>query len=142
MCSISARTRGLRFHGSWAGANPTDRATSARPYCSRRVAAEADDGGVVAICAIADERPMKAMLTGPVTILNWSFVRDDIPRTGPAGQIALAIPTRLATSRPPRRDHPDRRAAMGKACRCGKRNGRPISTGGRCFPHLLVPGAR
>jgi 5-methyltetrahydropteroyltriglutamate--homocysteine methyltransferase len=26
------------------------------------------------------ERPMKGMLTGPVTILNWSFVRDDQPR--------------------------------------------------------------
>ncbi|MGM4892185.1 5-methyltetrahydropteroyltriglutamate--homocysteine S-methyltransferase [Tardiphaga sp. 839_C3_N1_4] len=37
------------------------------------------------------ERPMKAMLTGPVTILNWSFVRDDIPREVACRQIALAI---------------------------------------------------
>jgi 5-methyltetrahydropteroyltriglutamate--homocysteine methyltransferase len=37
------------------------------------------------------ERPMKAMLTGPVTILNWSFVRDDIPRSAACRQIALAI---------------------------------------------------
>jgi 5-methyltetrahydropteroyltriglutamate--homocysteine methyltransferase len=36
-------------------------------------------------------RPMKAMLTGPVTILNWSFVRDDIPRSEACRQIALAI---------------------------------------------------
>jgi 5-methyltetrahydropteroyltriglutamate--homocysteine methyltransferase len=36
-------------------------------------------------------KPMKAMLTGPVTILNWSFVRDDIPRQEAARQIALAI---------------------------------------------------
>ena len=28
------------------------------------------------------ERPMKGMLTGPVTILQWSFVRDDQPRVG------------------------------------------------------------
>ena len=35
--------------------------------------------------------PMKAMLTGPVTILNWSFVRDDIPRSEACRQIALAI---------------------------------------------------
>ena len=35
--------------------------------------------------------PMKAMLTGPVTILNWSFVRDDIPRSAACRQIALAI---------------------------------------------------
>jgi 5-methyltetrahydropteroyltriglutamate--homocysteine methyltransferase len=37
------------------------------------------------------QRPMKAMLTGPVTILNWSFVRDDIPRSAACRQIALAI---------------------------------------------------
>ncbi|RYZ58244.1 MAG: 5-methyltetrahydropteroyltriglutamate--homocysteine S-methyltransferase, partial [Proteobacteria bacterium] len=37
------------------------------------------------------ERPMKGMLTGPVTILNWSFVRDDITRERACRQIALAI---------------------------------------------------
>ncbi|MEY9260635.1 5-methyltetrahydropteroyltriglutamate--homocysteine methyltransferase [Bradyrhizobium elkanii] len=37
------------------------------------------------------KKPMKAMLTGPVTILNWSFVRDDIPRAEVCRQIALAI---------------------------------------------------
>jgi 5-methyltetrahydropteroyltriglutamate--homocysteine methyltransferase len=31
------------------------------------------------------------MLTGPVTILNWSFVREDIPRREVAYQIALAL---------------------------------------------------
>jgi 5-methyltetrahydropteroyltriglutamate--homocysteine methyltransferase len=36
-------------------------------------------------------RPMKGMLTGPVTILNWSFVRDDQPRAETCRQIALAI---------------------------------------------------
>ena len=36
-------------------------------------------------------KPMKAMLTGPVTILNWSFVRDDIPRSEACRQVALAI---------------------------------------------------
>ncbi|WP_137937267.1 5-methyltetrahydropteroyltriglutamate--homocysteine S-methyltransferase [Chitinivorax sp. B] len=36
-------------------------------------------------------RPMKGMLTGPVTILQWSFVRDDQPRSQTATQIALAI---------------------------------------------------
>ncbi|QCK86979.1 5-methyltetrahydropteroyltriglutamate--homocysteine S-methyltransferase [Phreatobacter aquaticus] len=36
-------------------------------------------------------RPMKGMLTGPVTILNWSFVRDDVPRSQACRQIALAI---------------------------------------------------
>ena len=37
------------------------------------------------------DRPMKGMLTGPVTILNWSFVRDDQPRSETCYQIALAI---------------------------------------------------
>jgi len=37
------------------------------------------------------ERPMKGMLTGPVTILNWSFVRDDQPRSASCLQLALAI---------------------------------------------------
>jgi 5-methyltetrahydropteroyltriglutamate--homocysteine methyltransferase len=37
------------------------------------------------------ERPMKGMLTGPVTILQWSFVRDDQPRSETCTQIALAI---------------------------------------------------
>ena len=36
-------------------------------------------------------RPMKGMLTGPITILQWSFVRDDQPRSETALQIALAI---------------------------------------------------
>lgn len=36
-------------------------------------------------------KPMKGMLTGPVTILNWSFVRDDQPREVSCYQLALAI---------------------------------------------------
>ncbi len=36
-------------------------------------------------------RPMKGMLTGPVTMLNWSFVRDDQPRSRSCLQLALAI---------------------------------------------------
>lgn len=36
-------------------------------------------------------RPMKGMLTGPVTILQWSFVRDDQPRAATCMQIALAL---------------------------------------------------
>ncbi|MCD2451961.1 MAG: 5-methyltetrahydropteroyltriglutamate--homocysteine S-methyltransferase [Methylicorpusculum sp.] len=37
------------------------------------------------------DKPMKGMLTGPVTILNWSFVRDDQPRSVTCKQLALAI---------------------------------------------------
>lgn len=36
-------------------------------------------------------RPMKGMLTGPVTMLQWSFVRNDIPRADVCEQIALAL---------------------------------------------------
>ncbi|MBA5685808.1 5-methyltetrahydropteroyltriglutamate--homocysteine S-methyltransferase [Rugamonas apoptosis] len=42
------------------------------------------------------ERPMKGMLTGPVTILQWSFVRNDQPRATTARQIALAIRDEVA----------------------------------------------
>ncbi|WP_394839267.1 5-methyltetrahydropteroyltriglutamate--homocysteine S-methyltransferase [Pendulispora rubella] len=37
------------------------------------------------------KRPMKGMLTGPVTILQWSFVRDDQPRSETCLQLALAL---------------------------------------------------
>jgi len=37
------------------------------------------------------QKPMKGMLTGPVTILCWSFVRDDQPREDTCRQIALAL---------------------------------------------------
>jgi 5-methyltetrahydropteroyltriglutamate--homocysteine methyltransferase len=37
------------------------------------------------------DKKMKGMLTGPVTILNWSFVRDDQPRSLSCYQLALAI---------------------------------------------------
>lgn len=37
------------------------------------------------------KRIMKGMLTGPVTILNWSFVRDDEPKDVVATQVALCI---------------------------------------------------
>lgn len=37
------------------------------------------------------DKVMKGMLTGPITILQWSFVRDDQPRETTARQIALAI---------------------------------------------------
>jgi 5-methyltetrahydropteroyltriglutamate--homocysteine methyltransferase len=41
-------------------------------------------------------RPVKGMLTGPVTILQWSFVRNDQPRRDTCWQIALAIRDEVA----------------------------------------------
>lgn len=37
------------------------------------------------------QKPVKGMLTGPVTLLQWSFVREDLPRSTVALQLALAI---------------------------------------------------
>ena len=42
------------------------------------------------------DKIMKGMLTGPITILQWSFVRDDQPRSETATQIALAIRDEVA----------------------------------------------
>ena len=42
------------------------------------------------------ERPMKGMLTGPVTIMAWSFVRDDLPRGQVADQLGLALREEVA----------------------------------------------
>ena len=42
------------------------------------------------------DKPMKGMLTGPVTILCWSFVRDDQPRSATCRQIALALREEVA----------------------------------------------
>ena len=57
------------------------------------------------------ERPMKGMLTGPVTMLQWSFVRDDQPRSETCEQLALAIRDEVADLEAGRdRGDPGRRA--------------------------------
>jgi 5-methyltetrahydropteroyltriglutamate--homocysteine methyltransferase len=42
------------------------------------------------------QKPVKGMLTGPVTILNWSYPRSDIPRREIAFQLALALRDEIA----------------------------------------------
>ncbi len=49
-----------------------------------------------AYAASLTDRPMKGMLTGPATILCWSFVRDDQPRETTRRQIALALRDEVA----------------------------------------------
>mgnify|MGYP001156492477 CR=1 FL=1 len=49
-----------------------------------------------AYTASLTSRPVKGMLTGPVTILAWSFVRDDLPLEQTAAQVALALREELA----------------------------------------------
>jgi len=47
-------------------------------------------------------KPVKGMLTGPVTILQWSFVRDDQPaRRRPRSKLALAIRDEVRISKRP-----------------------------------------
>ncbi|HML96209.1 MAG TPA: 5-methyltetrahydropteroyltriglutamate--homocysteine S-methyltransferase [Thermodesulfobacteriota bacterium] len=46
---------------------------------------------VIKYAASLTDKPVKGMLTGPVTILQWSFRREDIPRSGVARQIAFAL---------------------------------------------------
>ncbi len=50
----------------------------------------------IAFAQARTSRPVKGMLTGPVTILQWSFVRDDQPRAATARQLALAIRDEVA----------------------------------------------
>ena len=69
-------------------------------------------------------KPMKGMLTGPVTILNWSFVRDDQPRSVSCYQLALAIREEVldlekAGVRVIQIDEP----RCAKGCRCAARSG-------------------
>jgi 5-methyltetrahydropteroyltriglutamate--homocysteine methyltransferase len=50
----------------------------------------------IAFAQSLTERPVKGMLTGPVTMLQWSFVRDDQPRSQTCEQLALAIRDEVA----------------------------------------------
>jgi 5-methyltetrahydropteroyltriglutamate--homocysteine methyltransferase len=50
----------------------------------------------IAFAQSLTEKPVKGMLTGPVTMLQWSFVRDDQPRSETCEQLALAIRDEVA----------------------------------------------
>ena len=78
------------------------------------------------------EKPVKGMLTGPVTILAWSFVRDDQPLGETANQVALALRDEIA--RPRGRRH--RRSSRSTSRRCAsccrsRRPTRPPTSTGR-----------
>jgi 5-methyltetrahydropteroyltriglutamate--homocysteine methyltransferase len=68
------------------------------------------------------KKPMKGMLTGPVTILNWSFVRDDIPRSLACRQVAFAIRDEV-------RDLESAGAAMIQIDEAALREGLPLRAG-------------
>ncbi|WP_166256563.1 5-methyltetrahydropteroyltriglutamate--homocysteine S-methyltransferase [Marinobacter salicampi] len=56
--------------------------------CQRRTGLTLD---WMAIARKATAKPLKGMLTGPVTIIAWSFVRDDLPLARVADQLALCL---------------------------------------------------
>ena len=76
-------------------------------------------------------RPVKGMLTGPVTMLQWSFVRDDQPRAETCRQIALAIRDEVADLEAAGLAvDPDRRARLARRPAVASRaSGPPISSG-------------
>ena len=70
---------------------------AAADHLRRRVAPEPDDDATGSRYAQSlTEQPVKGMLTGPVTMLQWSFVRDDQPRSETCEQLALAIRDEVA----------------------------------------------
>ena len=66
------------------------------------------------------DRPVKGMLTGPVTILAWSFVRDDQPLAETANQVALAIRDEVVDLRSGRASGSSRSTSprCASCCRC------------------------
>ena len=82
------------------------------------------------------EKPVKGMLTGPVTMLQWSFVRDDQPRSETCEQLALAIRDEVGDlERPGHQGDPGRRARDPRGAAAAPRPlGRVPGVGG-----LLVP---
>jgi 5-methyltetrahydropteroyltriglutamate--homocysteine methyltransferase len=83
------------------------------------------------------ERPVKGMLTGPVTMLQWSFVRDDQPRRPPAGRSRWRMRDEvLDLEQAGIANDPDRRAgaARGPAAAPCRLAGVP-GLGGGLLPH-------
>ena len=80
--SISASSStAIAFTAAWLGAVLRQPLRGAADHLGRRVAPGADDGATGRpMRSRSPTRPMKGMLTGPVTMLQWSFVRDDQPR--------------------------------------------------------------
>src|SRR3989344_5936084 len=73
-------------------------------------------------------KPMKGMLTGPITILQWSFVRDDQPRATTADQIAWAIREGLPLRRAGWKSYLDRATRAFRISASGVRNDTQIHT--------------
>ena len=83
------------------------------------------------------DKPVKGMLTGPVTILNWSFPREDISIKGFSLQIALAIKDEVLDLEAARReDHQIDEAALHENCHFVVVTGMKITLTGRFQPSV------
>ena len=117
-------TRRVRLHRARLGAVLRLALRAAADPLRRRLAAGADHRGWSAYAQSLTDKPVKGMLTGPVTMLAWSFVRDDQPLADTARQVALALRDEVA--RPGSGRHPrssrstNRRCAS--CCRCAVRD--------------------
>jgi hypothetical protein len=98
------------------------------------------DRGVDRLRPVADRKPMKGMLTGPVTILNWSFVRDDQPRAA-CRQLALAIRAEVLDLEAGVRVIQIDEAALREGLPLRRRNGGIPGLGGRVF-RITANGVR
>ncbi len=88
---------GLRLHPERLGAVIRHRATCVRRSSSATSAAPAPmTVEWISYAQSKTEKPVKGMLTGPVTMLEWSFVRDDQPHSQTCEQLALAIRDEVA----------------------------------------------
>lgn len=76
------------------------------------------------------DKPVKGMLTGPVTILCWSFPREDVSRETIAKQIALALRDEVEDLKKPVSASSKLMSLhCAKACRCAVRTGKLIYSG-------------
>ena len=85
------------------------------------------------------------MLTGPVTILQWSFVRDDhaAQRGVPPDRAGAPRRSDAIWRRPASASSRSTSRRCAKACRCGRPSGQPISDWAvECFPSLPRPALR
>ena len=123
----------LCLHQAWLGAVLRQPLRRPADHLGRRLAPRPMTVEWATYAQSLTDKPVKGMLTGPVTMLFWAFVREDIPRAGRlhpdrpraargsgATSNAPASPSSRSTSR---------RSA--RACRCAAPTRPPISTGRR-----------
>jgi 5-methyltetrahydropteroyltriglutamate--homocysteine methyltransferase len=77
-CSTSPRNSTGSRSQSRAGSSRMEAGMSGRQSCMGRASARADDVDCVRYAQSRTDKQMKGMLTGPVTMLAWSFVRDGL----------------------------------------------------------------